>query len=136
MRTIGRLRSDGFDNGGELVANHERALDRRVADASVMVRMQVAAADPRRLHAQQHLAGSGQPGRGHALDAEIARPVQPRRQHGCEVRMHHHHRTRLFCCVISGAPPASSTATLPCAILAAGSLTVTVAVRGRRSSGA
>ena len=63
------------------MANHERAFDGRVADTSVVVGVKIAAADPGCLHAQQDLAGARRPRDGHALDAEVPGPVQPRREH-------------------------------------------------------
>ena len=55
---IQRLGTGGLDHGGELMAEDERAGDRRVPDAGVGIRMQVTPTDARAAHSEQDFAGS------------------------------------------------------------------------------
>jgi hypothetical protein len=67
--------TDGFDDGGELMPQDHWRHTLAVSDVGIVVVVQVAAADPRNLHAQQNLARSGRTRQGHALDAQILRSV-------------------------------------------------------------
>jgi hypothetical protein len=56
---VERIEACIFHNPGELMAENERALNSGVANPGVRIRMQIAAADPRDLHAQQNIATAG-----------------------------------------------------------------------------
>ena len=63
------------------MAQDERLPHRDVPDAHILVGVQIAAADSRRLHAQEHLAASRRTGPRHLFQPQIRRAVQSRRQH-------------------------------------------------------
>ena len=73
--------SHGLHHAGELVAQHQGLLHHGVADAAVVVGMQVAAADAHRGDAEARHAGAGRAWDGNPLDAEVVGAVQADGQH-------------------------------------------------------
>ncbi len=73
--------ADGLHRAGKLMTEDERALDRRVADARVLVGMQIAAANPSRGDANQRHAGAGRTGVRDGLQTKIAWAVETGREH-------------------------------------------------------
>jgi hypothetical protein len=79
---IRAIRSDGLDHSGEFVTDAKRFANDRIANASVLVEMQIAAANAGSFHAEQHLAASGAGRAGDAFHAQVACAVQSRSEHG------------------------------------------------------
>ena len=69
------VRPDGFDDAGEFVTEDQRCLDHGVADARILVGVDVAAAHAYCRHAQQDFAGARCGWPRHLFDTQIARPV-------------------------------------------------------------
>ena len=78
---VERIGSCIFYNPGELMAENEWAFNSGVANPGVCVRMQIAAADPRNLDAQQNIATAGRAWAREFLHSQIRRAVEPGGQH-------------------------------------------------------
>jgi hypothetical protein len=84
---VGRLDDDalalagtGHDHASELVAQHERLVDDRLADTAVLVPVEVGAAQADRGDTYELLAGRGD-GLGFLVDTDVFRAVQTKHFH-------------------------------------------------------
>ena len=65
---------------------NERRSHRRIANAGILISMEIAAANPRYLDAQKRFVMLRRAGARHPFDAQVRRAVQARGQHGLRLR--------------------------------------------------
>src|SRR5689334_9301236 len=78
---IQRFRADLLHSRRKFVPQHKWTLDGRVSNPSVLVGVEVAAANPRYTDTKQNFSGPRWSGRRDLLYAQVAPPVQARSQH-------------------------------------------------------
>jgi hypothetical protein len=75
IMSIARIRPGCRHNAREFVAQHQRVFDYRIANAAIGIGVQVRAAYPHRLYAQQNFSGLGRVGFGNCFYPHIAGTV-------------------------------------------------------------
>ena len=77
--------ADFLHHTGKFMAERQRRVQHRVADARVLVAVQIAAADAHGADTQQHFIRAGRTGVRNLVDAQVLGTIEANGSHGCRI---------------------------------------------------